>query len=151
MPREDLTLWLNSTPQDFSPVTTPQLNTPSSFNSGNLFEQLQGFKNLAVVGTGLLVGKKIFDKVIGGVGKYTGRNDLQKRIDRVKKNVGIATEIGAGIAFGPVGIAVATVKISSDIIIERVEFEMQNSINIGEADFRQQRRGARIDESRSRL
>jgi hypothetical protein len=28
---------------------------------------------------------------------------------------------------------------------------MQNDINIGEADFRQQRRGARIDESRSRL
>jgi hypothetical protein len=151
MPREDLTLWLNSTPQDFAPVTTPQLNTPSSFNSGNLFEQLQGFKSLAIVGSGLVVGKKVFDKVTGGVGKYTGRNDLQKKIDRVRKNFGVVTEIGAGIAFGPVGIAVATVKISSDIIIERVEFEMQNDINIGEADFRQQRRGARIDESRSRL
>jgi len=151
MPREDLTLWLNSTPQNFGNVTTPQLNTPSSFNSGNLFEQVQGLQNLAVVGTGAIIFKKVFDKVSGGVGKYTGRNDLQKKIDRGKKAVGTSVQVLGGFTVSPVVGGVIVGKLIADAGIERVEFEIQNEINIGEAEFKRQRRGARIDESRSRL
>ena len=151
MPREDLTLTLNTGPQDFSSATTPQLNTPSSFNSGNLFEQLQGFKNIAIVGAVGLTGKRIFDSFVGGVGQRTGRNDLQRKINRVRKGVGIATELGIGAALGPVGFAVASVKVGSDLFIDAYERNVQFNIDGREAEYRRLQRGNRINESRSRV
>ena len=150
MPREDLTLWLNTSPQDFAPSTTPQLNTPSSFNSGSIFEQISSQGGLIAVGVLGLEGKKVFDKVTGGIGQYTGRNDWQRKINRGKKAFGYVSQVAIGFAVNPLVVGATLAKIGIDAGIDIVEFNIQRDIDVKEASFRREIRGHRINESRSR-
>jgi hypothetical protein len=149
--RQDLNLFINTGPGDFGPVTTPQINTPSAFNSGNLFEQAQAFKDLALVGMIGIGAKTVFDSFTGNVGNFTGRTDLQRSINRAKKGFGIAAQIGVGLAFSPVAAGVAAGSAIIDFGIDRYELVRQRGLDNKEAEYRRELRGNRINESRSML
>jgi len=150
MIREDLTLNLNFNPTEQPPSTVPQLNAPSAFTSGSTFERLSAFKNLAVVGMFGLAGKRVFDAAVGGVGRFTGRNDLQRKIDRGRKTFGVVSQIGFGVALGPVATGAVLFKLGVDATIDVVEFNLQRQLDNNEAEYRRQLRGNRINESRYR-
>jgi hypothetical protein len=141
-------MFLNTSPQQQGPITTPQINTPSSFNSGNLFEKMQGFQGLAAVSLVGIGAKKVFDSVTGNVGRFTGRTDLQRSINRAKKGLGVTVQVGGGFLIGAGGLGAGIVAI--DLAIDTFETVKQRELDSKEALYRDLLRGNRINESRSR-
>lgn len=147
---ENLILPISFSPSQFASSTAPQFNNPNAFTSGNRFDVQNAVKSFASVGLIGLTAKRVFDSFTGGVGQRTGRNDLQSKINRGKKTVGIITQIGGGFAVSPVLGFIAIGKIGIDEGIDFVEREIQRVIDIKEASYRQGLRENRINESRYR-
>ena len=148
---ENLILPISFSPSQFSSSTAPQFNNPNAFTSGNRFEinnTVQKFATVAVVGVNA---KRIFDKVSGSVGQYTGRTDLQRKIDRTKKFAGsLSTTIVLALV-RPEAAAIQIIGNGINAILDSVGNQIQLGIDRREAEYRRELRGNRINESRSRI
>lgn len=151
MPRQNLVMDVNINPLGQPPGTSPQFNTPTQFSSGFSFANNNALRNIALAGTVGLVASKTFNAFTGNVGQYTGRTDLQRQVDRVKKGASIGGQLLIGAKFGVKGVIVAAAKITLDATIDAVQTNIQLGIDRREAEYRREIRGNRINESRSRI
>jgi hypothetical protein len=150
MARENLVLDVNINPNGQPSGTETQLGGTSQFTSGFSNQSAVGLKNLALVGTIGLAGKRIFDTALGSVGQYTGRTDLQRSIDRGRKAISTVATVGGAFIINPALGAAALFKIGVDVGIDAVEVSLQRNIDDKEASYRSELRGNRINESRYR-
>ena len=151
MINQDLRLNININPYTQPPITSQPINAPNAFNSGTFFEKVGAFKNLALVSYVGYAGTQVFSKATGSVGAFTGRTDLQRKINRATGAVGTLGEFGLGfVAGGVAGVGAVGVKQTVTFAIDVISTQIQRNIDTDEARFRSEQRGALINESRSR-
>ena len=150
---DNLTLDLNFNPLNRPSSTAIQLGqNPNPFNSNLASQRNVNSSNLASSVFILKTAKRSFDFYTGSINQRTGRSDVQRRIDRIKKGGGIALQLGAGFVFeGARGLAAAGVSIIADFVFDEIDRVKQIELENNEAQFRSQVRGNLIDRSRSSL
>jgi len=133
------------------PSTTGiQVNAPTPLNRGLVREKQTGLSNKAALGAIGLAGRQVFRAATSSVGTYTGRNDLQRKINRGLRTTGRLALISGGfIKGGLVGGAITVLGVSIASVIQGTMIEIDRDISVKEAAFKMQSLGNIWNESRS--
>ena len=150
---DNLTLDLNFNPLNRPSATSIQLGqNPNAFNSNLTQQRATNATNLVNTGFILKTGKRTFDFYTGTINQRTGRSDVQRRVDRIKKGGGIFLQLGTGFKFGGLGgLALAGTSVLADFVFDEIDRVNQIELENNEAQNRRQIRGNLIDRSRSSL
>ena len=146
----NLTIDVNINPNGLASATGLQTNAPTPLNRGIVREKQTGLSNMALLGAVGLAGRQVFNVATSSVGTYTGRNDLQRKINRGLRTTGRLLLIARGFQKGGlVGGAITTLGLSVAAVIQGNMIEVDRDIINKQAEFKKQSLGNLWNESRS--
>jgi len=146
----NLTIDVNINPNGQASTTGVQVNAPTPLNSGFVREKQTGLSNMAVLGSIGLAGKQVFNAATGSIGAYTGRDDLQRKINTGFKVTGRIVLIGSAIRRGGlIGGAIAAIAVATETGIGVFQAEITRQNQNREAEFKRQSLGNLRNESRT--
>ena len=146
----NLVIDVNINPNGQASTTGVQVNAPTPLNRGIVREKRTGLSNIAVLGAVGLAGRQVFNFATSSVGTYTGRNDLQRKINRAFRTTGRLALIGGGFAKGGIiGGAITTIGVLTESFVRGATIEIERDISVKEAAFKMQSLGNIWNESRS--
>jgi len=123
---------------------TPVNNQPAEARTGMRI-------NPIMLATAINTGKQVFNFATSNIGTFTGRTDLQRRVNNGMKTARIAGQLGyAALASNPVTAVAVIAATATELAINVVETTQEIKRGNTEAEFYRQVRGNRINESRYR-
>jgi len=146
----NLVMDVNINPLNQASPTQNQINSPTPFNTPFQQERTSAVGNMAIVGAVGLAGKQVFSAVTGSVGAYTGRQDLQRRINRGIETFGRLSLLGgAFVSGGPVAAGIVAGSMLVESVVGRFQFNLDIQNRNKEAQFKLQSLGNLRNGSRS--
>jgi len=144
------TITVRVDPND-QPSSTGVQNSPTPLQSNKANNNKLLGVNPVIVAGAVSAGKQVFGAVTNNIGAYTGRTDIQRKINSGLSNARVIGQVGyVVLSSNPIGAAVAASALAVEASISVWQRYEERKLQEREAEYYRTIRGNRINESRYR-